>query len=258
MRGQRPFSATPIQPHLPLSAASFINEADACSFVQKVANTAPTAVAKTRPRHITSRGSWLSNRHDIHKTTGKLLPGSHGAAGGVTSLTNEYTREMGASGGVHPNRKGLAIVHSAATVECGTYLDVGDVIVLPVLSKIQPEQSEPKRVVGRDAGKNGRFAGVEGAYRCACVPSCGAPASPPWQPSTRAVLKGGKKSVCNTNTNERSWGRSLLHDQDMGKTQSHRNSIEQCSAVGGGWPLAISGWWRLAVGGSWRLVAVGG
>ena len=72
------------------------------------------------------------------------------------------------------------------------------------------------------------------------------------------------KRVCNTNRNERSQGRSLLPGQDMGKTQNHRNIIEQWLAVGGwwfvavggGWRLAISGWWQLAVGGWWSLGAV--
>ena len=57
-----------------------------------------------------------------------------------------------------------------------------------------------------------------------------------------------KHRVRNANRNERSRGRSLLHGQDIGKTQDHRKSIEQLQMVGG---------WRLAVGGSRRLVAVG-
>ena len=69
--------------------------------------------------------------------------------------------------------------------------------------------------------------------------------TPPPPPSTvtRAVLKEkqGWGVVTPTGTNVR--GRSLLHGQDMGKTQDHRNHIER-------W-LAVGGWWRLAVGG-WR------
>ena len=42
-----------------------------------------------------------------------------------------------------------------------------------------------------------------------------------------------KKSLRTANRNERSRGRSLLHGQDMGKTQDHRNRIEQWLAVGG-------------------------
>ena len=43
----------------------------------------------------------------------------------------------------------------------------------------------------------------------------------------------------------------------MGKTQDHRNSIEQLLAVGGGWRTAVGSWWWVVVGGWWRL-AVGG
>ena len=49
----------------------------------------------------------------------------------------------------------------------------------------------------------------------------------------------------NTNRKEGSQGRSLLHGQDIGKTQNHRNSVEQWLAVGGGWQLAVGGWWSL-------------
>ena len=67
--------------------------------------------------------------------------------------------------------------------------------------------------------------------------------------STRAVHKGGLKKVRNANRNERSRGySSLLHGQDMGKTQNHRWSIEQRLAVGG---------WRLAAGGGWQRMSVG-
>ena len=53
---------------------------------------------------------------------------------------------------------------------------------------------------------------------------------------------------------ERSRGRSLLHGQDMGKTQDHRNSVERWVAAVGGWRLvAVGGGWRLAVGGPWGL-----
>ena len=44
-----------------------------------------------------------------------------------------------------------------------------------------------------------------------------------------------KKRARNININEPSQRRSLLHGQDMGKTQDHRNIIEQWLAVGGGW-----------------------
>ena len=70
----------------------------------------------------------------------------------------------------------------------------------------------------------------------------------------RAVLQGEKqKRIRNANRNKRSRGRSLLHGQDMGKTQDRRPSIEQWLAVGGGWRLAVGGGWRLAVGGPWGL-----
>ena len=51
----------------------------------------------------------------------------------------------------------------------------------------------------------------------------------------RAFLKGGGggKRVSAANRNERSWKRSLLRGQDMGKRQDHRNSIDQRLAVGG-------------------------
>ena len=72
----------------------------------------------------------------------------------------------------------------------------------------------------------------------------------------RPVLKGGgegKKKVRNANSDERSRGRSLLHGQDMGCPQNHRNSIEQWLAAGGGWRLAVGGGCQLAVGGPWGL-----
>ena len=69
----------------------------------------------------------------------------------------------------------------------------------------------------------------------------------------RAFLKekegGGGGGLANANRNEQSRGRSPLRGQDMGKTQDHRNRIEQRLAVGGGWQLVVSGSWRLAVGG---------
>ena len=47
---------------------------------------------------------------------------------------------------------------------------------------------------------------------------------------TRAVLGGGG-GVRNANRHERSRGRSLLHGQDMGKTQDHRKNIKQWLAA---------------------------
>ena len=70
-------------------------------------------------------------------------------------------------------------------------------------------------------------------------------------------IRGGGSILRNANRNERSRGRSLLHGQGMGKTQDHKNSIEQWLAVGGWWRLAVGGGWRLAAGDGWRLVAVG-
>ena len=70
----------------------------------------------------------------------------------------------------------------------------------------------------------------------------------------------GKEGYRNANRNELSQGHSLLHGQDMGKTQNRRNSVEQWLAVGRWWLVAVGGW-RLAVGGGgggWRLVVVGG
>ena len=47
-------------------------------------------------------------------------------------------------------------------------------------------------------------------------------------PNSGLSLKGGeKRCLRNANRNERSRGRSLLLGQDTGKTQGHRNSIEQ-------------------------------
>ena len=48
---------------------------------------------------------------------------------------------------------------------------------------------------------------------------------------------GNKKEgrVRDANRNGRPRGRSLLHSQDMGKTQDHRSDIEQWLAAGGGW-----------------------
>ena len=66
---------------------------------------------------------------------------------------------------------------------------------------------------------------------------------------SRAVLRGGvgEERVRNTNRNERSQGRSLLHGQNLGNTQNHRNSVVQCLAVGGGWRLAVGGPWGLSL-----------
>ena len=69
--------------------------------------------------------------------------------------------------------------------------------------------------------------------------------------------RGGGKGVRNANRNECSRGRSLLHRQDMGKTQNHKNSIELRLAAAGGWQLVAGGWWLVVVGG-WRLGAIGG
>ena len=59
-----------------------------------------------------------------------------------------------------------------------------------------------------------------------------------------------EKSLPDANRNERSQGCPLLHGQDMGKTQDHRNSMEQWLAVAGGWRLAVGGWRLAVVGGS--------
>ena len=67
--------------------------------------------------------------------------------------------------------------------------------------------------------------------------------------SGRGVLRSEKKRRLG-NANRNVQGRCLLHGHDMGKTQDHRNSVEQWLAVGGGW--------LLVVGGGWRLVVVGG
>ena len=88
-----------------------------------------------------------------------------------------------------------------------------------------------------------------------------------------AMGKDGKGQGCPSGKKrfgtptEPSWGRSLLHGQDMCRTQEHQSSIEQFwrlvavggwrLAVGDGWRLAVGGWWWVAVGGGWRL-AVGG
>ena len=53
---------------------------------------------------------------------------------------------------------------------------------------------------------------------------------------------------------------ALCFMEDMGKTQNHRDRIEQWLAVGCGWLwLVVGGWWRLvavgAVSGWWRLAA---
>ena len=67
----------------------------------------------------------------------------------------------------------------------------------------------------------------------------------------RAVLIGGvrPKRVDKANGNERSRGRSLLHGQGMGKTQHHRNNIEQGLAVGG---------WRRSLGAVLNIKKRGG
>ena len=82
------------------------------------------------------------------------------------------------------------------------------------------------------------------------------------QTDTHTHLPGlslrGKKRVRNANRNEPSRERSLLHDQDMDKTQDHRTTVKQRSAVGGGWWLVAVGGWRLAAGDSWRWAVAGG
>ena len=58
-----------------------------------------------------------------------------------------------------------------------------------------------------------------------------------YQCHNQGCPKGGRKKE---GQQQRTFtGTSLLHGQDMGKTQNHRNSIEQWRAVGGGWPLAV-------------------
>ena len=60
------------------------------------------------------------------------------------------------------------------------------------------------------------------------------------------VLKGGgggRKRVRDTNKIERSRGRSLVHGQDMGKTQDHRSTVERWLTVGGWRRLAVGSWW---------------
>ena len=66
-------------------------------------------------------------------------------------------------------------------------------------------------------------------------------------------LRKKKKKGFITPTATNVQGRSLLHGQDMGKTQYHRSSIEQCLAVGGWQVVAVGGGWRLAVDGPWGL-----
>ena len=64
--------------------------------------------------------------------------------------------------------------------------------------------------------------------------------------SLKAQKKGGGGAFATPTRNERSWGHSLLHGQDMGKLQDHRNSNEQWLAVGG-WQVG-GGCSRSAVG----------
>ena len=79
-------------------------------------------------------------------------------------------------------------------------------------------------------------------------------------PDTRALLKGAKtkKRGRTANRNEASRQRSLLHGQDLDKTQDHKTTVKQRLAVGGGWWLVAVGGWRWAVGGGWRWLEVGG
>ena len=68
----------------------------------------------------------------------------------------------------------------------------------------------------------------------------------------RAVRKGKKKDLRNTNRNEYSWGRSMLHG-----TFSTSKVGGWWLAVGGGWRLAAVGsGWQLAVGAWWCMGAV--
>ena len=62
------------------------------------------------------------------------------------------------------------------------------------------------------------------------------------------LYRGKTKRIRNANRNERSRERSLLHGQDMGKTQNHRQSTEQWLAVDGGWRWLAVGGWRLGGG----------
>ena len=54
-------------------------------------------------------------------------------------------------------------------------------------------------------------------------------------------LQGKKRKGFVTQTETNVHGDALLHGRDMGKTQDHRNSVEQFLAVGGGWRLVVLG-----------------
>ena len=62
---------------------------------------------------------------------------------------------------------------------------------------------------------------------------------------------GGGKGVRDANSNERSRGRSVLHGQDMGKTDSKATG----TLMNNGWRLAVGGVGgsRFAVGRPWGL-----
>ena len=146
--------------------------------------------------------------------------------------------------------------------------------------KVSPARSEPRRVAhvmpanspaplsglaaGRQEGPSKGSAGATTPRRVTTLKVCGseplgskrdgAGHNGPAEREPGLQLRKTKK-VRNANRNERSRGRFLLHDQDMGKTQNHRNSIEKQLAIGGGWRLAVCGGWRrLAADGSWQLV----
>ena len=57
----------------------------------------------------------------------------------------------------------------------------------------------------------------------------------------------GYQGGCNANRNERALVHSLLHGQDMGRTQNHRNGVEQRRLAVGGWRLAVGGPWGLSL-----------
>ena len=78
-------------------------------------------------------------------------------------------------------------------------------------------------------------------------------------PAAGAVLKAGEKKGFVAATEMNVHGDALCFTvKTLGKTQDHRNGVEQWLAVGGWWRLVAVGGWRSAVGGGWRRLATDG
>ena len=177
----------------------------------------------------------------------------------VVGLKPCDTRAWGATGLGHGGGggRGCALVRRAG----GGVRRAGlDDTQTAVPSAVTTEEQRPDGGVHFKSGGVGLGGGGDGGVRDDGLPGGGGHKSAPcsgrpvtllptgrhrWQSPAGGVATGlslrvtkKKSRARNTNRNEPSRGRSLLRGQDMGKTQDHRNTIEQRLAVGG-WRLAV-------------------